>query len=70
MVPPHAMRHAIGLSVRAAAVLQVRKYPDFTPGKGEGFGHYLFRLGTEGHTFYDAWLLAAGCIGQVVSLQG
>lgn len=44
---------------------EVRKHPAWTRGKGEGWGHFFYRLCTEGHTFFDAWLLAAGCIGQV-----
>lgn len=44
---------------------EIRQYPDFTRGAGEGWGHFAKRLCTEGHTFFDAWLLAAGCIGQM-----
>ena len=44
---------------------EIRRYPDWTRGGGESWGGYFLRLATEGHTFFDAWLLAAGCIGQV-----
>ena len=43
---------------------EVRKYPDWTPGVGEGWGHYVYRLCTEGHTYFDALLLAAGAVSK------
>ncbi|WIA41809.1 hypothetical protein OEZ86_009140 [Tetradesmus obliquus] len=45
---------------------EIRQYPDWSRGSGESWSHFVLRLGTEGHTFFDAWLLAAGCIGQVM----
>lgn len=45
----------------------LRSGTTLSKGAGESFPHFLKRLCTEGHTFFDAWLLAAGCIGQVGS---
>lgn len=44
---------------------EIQRYPDWKRGQGESWGSFVYRLCTEGHTFFDAWLLAAGCIGQV-----
>jgi hypothetical protein len=43
---------------------EVRQYPDFTMGAGEPFLHYVKRMCLEGHTYFDAWLISAGAIGE------
>lgn len=41
---------------------EVRRYSAWKKGSDESFIHYLYRMCTEGHTFFDAWLLGAGCV--------
>ncbi len=48
--------------IQAAERQEIRQYPDWKVGDGESVLHFAKRLCTEGHTRFDAWLVAAGCV--------